>query len=63
MNSDDQVHEYPAEAKVGDYILVQLAGKKVVHYYVGLIESINDDGDEITSKIMKRVPTKDSSDR
>ena len=34
----------------------------MVHYYVGLMEDISDD-DQITSKIMKRLPTKDNSER
>ena len=34
----------------------------MVHYYVGLMEDINDD-DQIPSKIMKCLPTKDNSQR
>ena len=60
--ADNQVLGNPVDAKVGDYILLRFAGKKMVHYYVGLMEDINDD-DQITSKIMKRFPTKDNSDR
>lgn len=60
-SADNLVTGNPTEAKVGDYILVRFAGKKVIHYNIRLIEDISDE-DEITSKIMKRLPTKDSSE-
>ena len=52
----------PYDAKIGNYIMVRFAGKKVVHYNVGLIASVNEEG-ELVTKIMKRVPTKDNSER
>ena len=59
--ADNQALGNPVDAKVGDYILLRFPGKKMVHYYVGLMEDINDD-DQIMSKIMKRLPTKDKSE-
>ena len=41
--ADNQVLGNPVDAKVGGYILLRFAGKKMVHYYVGLMEDINDD--------------------
>lgn len=56
-NNDDDDHDGVNDVmySVGDYVLVQFAGKSKIHYYVGVIE--NTDGDELEGSFMRKGKT------
>ena len=64
-DSDQDCEDYEfgtsSDAKVDDYVLLCLRGKKTLHYYVGQVLQINDNDDEVSSKILKQDRSRESS--
>ena len=50
-----------SDAKVDDYVLLCSRGKRTLHYYVGQALQINDNDDEVSSKILKQDRNRESS--
>ena len=62
-DQDGEDYEFgtSSDAKVDDYVLLCLRGKKTLHYYVGQVLRINDDDDEVSSKSLKQDRSRESS--
>lgn len=59
LDIDDRLEEEkPKEVNVGDYVLVKILTTKSLHYYVGIVESFNEEDKEYNIHWMRRVKSK-----